>query len=74
MSKKVYIVSGGSYSDYHIKRIFLNKEKAEAYMKVCGDSDLNELEEFELSDDEIFTPVYYIKITYYLKGKPYYLN
>ena len=74
MSKKVYVVSGGSYSDYHIKRIFLNKEKAEAYIKVCDDGDLNELEEYELSDDEIFIPAYCIKITYYLNGMPYYSN
>lgn len=51
MSNKVYIVTSGSYSNYSIQRCFLDKDKAEAYMKVCSDSGLNELEEYDLNDD-----------------------
>lgn len=75
MSQKVYLISSGSYSDYNIERIFLSKEKAEAYMKVSDCNYLNEIEEFELSDDKIFTPCHYINITYYLNNtKPYYVK
>lgn len=75
MSQKVYLVSSGDYSDYSIERIFLSKEKAEAYMKVSNCNYLNELEEYELSDDKIFTPCYYIQVTYYLNNtKPSYVK
>jgi hypothetical protein len=52
---KVYIVTAGSYSDYHIKRIFLDKSKAEHYAK--GVYDVNEIEEYEIEDriPELFT-------------------
>jgi len=74
MSKSVYLVTAGSYSDYHIIRAFLDKNKAESYMKVCDEPDLNELEEYELSDDKIFTPVYYIDVDYYIGKIPSYIN
>lgn len=74
MSKSVYLVTAGSYSDYHIIRAFLDKNKAESYMKVCNKSDLNELEEYELSDDKIITPVYYINVDYYIGKIPSYVN
>lgn len=31
-----YIVTGGEYSDYHIKAAFFDKEKAEGYTKIFG--------------------------------------
>lgn len=31
---KVYIVTAGSYSDYHILGVFLDKDKAEQYVKI----------------------------------------
>ena len=74
MSKSVYLVTAGSYSDYHIIRAFLDKNKAESYMKVCDEPDLNELEEYELSDDKIFTPVYYIIVNYYIGKIPSCIN
>lgn len=67
---KVYIISSGSYSDYHIDKIFSNKEKAEEFHNLVKRSwyDINEIEEFELSDDEVFTPYYYIEFIYYIPG------
>jgi len=41
--KKVYIVTQGSYSDYHIVNVFSTKEKADTYVKECG-GDINEFE------------------------------
>ena len=43
-------------------------------MKICNEPDLNELEEYELSDDKVFTPIYYIKIDYYTGKIPSYIN
>lgn len=61
---KVYIVSSGSYSDYNIRKIFLSKEKAEAYHKVCDDCDLNDIEVYDTSDDEIIVPITYCRCEY----------
>ena len=33
MMDKVYIVTSGDYSAYHIERVFQSKEKAEIYAK-----------------------------------------
>lgn len=74
MGKSVYLVTAGSYSDYYIVKAFLDKNKAESYMKVCNVPDLNELEEYELSDDKIFTPVYCINVDYYIDKIPLYAN
>lgn len=48
---KVYIVTRGSYSDYHICRIFLDKEKAQMYADWLDES--NDVEEWETSDDQV---------------------
>jgi hypothetical protein len=64
---KVYIITSGEYSDYHIERVFLNKEKAEQYVKlVNNDSSWNEvgIEELESSDDEIIAEIKYIHAKY----------
>ena len=65
---KVYLVTSGSYSDYSIDKIFLDYEKAKQYHDLCTHYDLNDIEERELSDDETFTPFYYIKFKYYIPG------
>ena len=46
---KIYIVTSGIYSDYCIRRVFTNKEKAEEYREWLHDS--NEVEEYDTSDD-----------------------
>jgi len=61
MNNKVYIVTSGEYSDYVIERVFLDKQKAEAYVRVCEKS---KLEEYEVADQEIFIPINYLLINY----------
>ena len=46
---KVYIVTSGDYSAYHIERVFQSKEKAEAYVRARNN--LPGIETFEYSDD-----------------------
>ena len=49
MMDKVYIVTSGDYSAYHIERVFQSKEKAEIYAKARNK--FSSIETFELSDD-----------------------
>ena len=46
---KVYIITSGDYSDYHIERVFQSKEKTEIYAKARNK--FASIETFELSDD-----------------------
>ena len=55
---KVYVVTAGEYSDYHICKIFLDKEKAEKY--VALENEINEylcdqcwVDEWDTSDDSV---------------------
>ena len=53
---KIYVVTAGEYSDYHIERIFLDKEKADNFCKYhSGDNifweDTMRVTEYETSDD-----------------------
>ena len=45
-TKKVYVVTSGEYSDYHIVGIFDSREKAEEYINHSTYSDLNDVEEY----------------------------
>ena len=59
MEDIIYIVTSGSYSDYKIDGVFKDKSKAELYCKChsgCG------IEEWELSDEDIFTPFNHVSI------------
>lgn len=47
---KVYVVTTGSYSDYEIAEIFLDKNKAEEFANWVKDS--NGVDEWETSDDD----------------------
>lgn len=53
MSETLYVVTAGCYSDYHIEAIFKDKGKAEYYCTCHEDC---EIEEYGLSDDNVFTP------------------
>lgn len=53
---KVYIVTSGCYSGYNIKRVFLQKEKAEIYKNIINSD--NDIEEYNTSDDEIGSSIY----------------
>lgn len=59
---KIYIVTAGSYSDYHIEKVFTDKEKAENYRKWCYDA--NDLEEYETEDDFQFKGFYQVMVEY----------
>ena len=67
---KVYIVTDGCYSDYHIVAVFLEKEKAELYVKthdfgqtsIFG-SDMH-IEEYDTQDDTIEGEIAKMKYVY----------
>lgn len=54
---KVYVVTAGEYSDYHICKIFLDKEKAEKYVAI--ENEINQpydecwINEWETDDDKV---------------------
>ena len=50
---KIYVVTSGFYSDYHIAKVFTDKKAAEAY---CNTMDL-----YNLYDDEIAQELKYTK-------------
>ena len=61
---KVYVVTSGEYSDYHISAIFSTKEKAEMYQALRSDAESSssrywnlqinyEIEEYELDELQI---------------------
>jgi hypothetical protein len=56
MSKTLYMVTRGEYSDYCVLGVFSNKERAEQYKKAVAAD--NEIEEIELDpeDDKIHYP------------------
>ena len=45
---KVYIITEGCYSDYHIEAVFTDKLKAEEYVKIRSDC---EIEKYDTLDD-----------------------
>jgi|688.fasta_scaffold349475_2 hypothetical protein len=49
---KVYILTAGVYSDYHIVATFSTRELAEEAKKFCGDDD-PEIQEYELDSLQI---------------------
>ena len=50
--KKVYIVTSGYYSDYHIVAVFDSKEKAEEYVDSSPQYDIHEPEEWTLNGEQ----------------------
>ena len=61
MSDKVYIVTSGCYSDYGIDAVFKDKSKAELY---CDCHRGSIIEEYDFMDDNVFTPVNIMNITF----------
>lgn len=57
---KVYIVTSGEYSDYMIRKVFLDKDKAEKYKEWLPNS--NDVEEYDTSDDDVIEKQYKIRI------------
>lgn len=60
-TKKVYVVTAGDYSDYHIEGIFDSREKAEEYINHSANTGLNGVDEWVLNElkpdkgEKIFT-------------------
>ena len=61
MKEKVYIVTQGDYSDYHIEKVFKDIEKARLYALAHSD---REVEVYEIDDDEIETGKNLITVEY----------
>lgn len=62
---KIYIVTAGEYSDYHIVNIFTDKEKAEKYVALQNELNPHDegwLTEWETADDKVDTNV---KVAHY---------
>lgn len=57
----VYIVTSGEYSYYHIEAVFKNKSKAETY---CSCHRNCEIEEYDFSDNEIYTTFNIVSIEF----------
>lgn len=58
---KIYIVTSGCYSDYHIEKVFTDKNKAEEYKEWLYDA--NDIEEYETEDDLIVNKFYNINVS-----------
>lgn len=58
---RVYVVTSGTYSDYMIERVFLDKDKAEEYREWLPGGD-NYVEEYDTSDDDSIQKQYKIRI------------
>jgi hypothetical protein len=67
MTKKVYVVTSGCYSDYHICRIFEDKENAIKYRDYSSDDEINDVEEYTLSDIPIIEQIEYAVFEYPMK-------
>lgn len=62
---KVYVVTRGSYSDYGISKVFLDKKKAERYVKLSQHQwDTPRIETYETHDDSIIEKITYVDANY----------
>lgn len=57
MPDKVWIVTAGCYSDYHIVAVFDNKEQADALVAHIGHSSDDTVEEWTLNDPKYCGPL-----------------
>lgn len=62
---KVYIVTSGDYSDYHIERVFSTREKAQEYLDHRGNAERAKIEEYNL-DEETPRGVFGYSVLFYL--------
>ena len=58
---KVYVVTAGDYSDYHIEKVFLYREAARLYAMMDADRDV---EEYEVDGDETVSAMPYVVVRY----------
>ena len=50
---KIYIVTAGCYSDYHIEAVFTSLRKAELYVAAHCNTDNIDIDEYETADEKI---------------------
>ena len=50
---KLYIVTAGCYSDYHIEAVFTSLRKAELYIAIHSNTDNIGINEYETADEKI---------------------
>ena len=65
---KIYVVTKGSYSDFHIERIFLEEEKANSFSTLID----GYVREYETDDDKQFKYYEIIQCHYSDKNKFFY--
>lgn len=65
---KIYVVTEGEYSDYHIEACFSTKKKAQEYIKnskkVNGSYYYPDIEEYELDSNSDIVDVIYLTFTF----------
>lgn len=66
MNKKIYIVTSGNYSDYHIDAVFSTKNKAESYIQQHGTG--YRIEEYDL-DEEVVNKKQIWSVAFNIKDK-----
>lgn len=58
---KVYIITSGIYSDYHINRVFLDKNNANEFAEWLNDDHVT-VEEYDTSDDDAVEKQYKVRV------------
>ena len=73
---KVYIVTSGEYSDYHIDAVFASREKAEGYVKIKNREDKEDgcdfvynIEETLLGDGYVNINCWYVRVEMFFSKK-----
>src|SRR5574340_466763 len=63
---KIYMVSRGQYSDYHIEALYTDKEKADRHAERLNEVDhyaCSDVEEVEVRDEApVFYPVWHVTV------------
>jgi len=72
MNNKVYVITRGEYSNYHICAVTMDEEKAQRLrMKYTCEYEKAEIEEYPLDDEMVYIPEYIpvFKVQFYKDGK-----
>lgn len=61
---KVFVVTSGEYSDYHIEKIFTDRIKAHLYSLMGREYEHRQVEEYELDEIDVDVQSRYLRIVY----------
>ena len=61
---KVFVVTAGEYSDYHIEKIFTDRIKAHLYSLMGREYEHRQVEEYELDEIDVDVQSRYLRIVY----------